>query len=150
MPAVDPGGGGDEYPAGEYEVLSSETTVELLGVSDVLDVQQVTARALPSNVVFHVRFSGPQFTPTDVAYFLGRFSGYFNALSAIPNVVGVTTFEDIDAAGQLQDMMQVTVRSDSGRMSSSLIEQSVGRSLGIMQEEVAQLVSTLDSIEAGH
>ena len=87
MPAVDPGGGGDEYPAGEYEVLSSETTVELLGVSDVLDVQQVTARALPSNVVFHVRFSGPQFTPTDVAYFLGRFSGYFNALSAIPNVV---------------------------------------------------------------
>jgi hypothetical protein len=148
MPVVLPGDGDEPYPAGEYEVLASESTVELIGLTDVRDVQQVTARAIPSDIVYHVRFAGSEFTASDVPYFLGRFAGFYNALAAVPGVVGVSTFEDITAAGQLREMMQITVSSTSGRMSANIEEPDRLRTLAFTADLVAQLRAKLDQIEA--
>lgn len=150
MPAVEPGGGGASYPDGDYDVISSESTIETVGGIEIEEVEQVIARALPSRVVFPVRFSGGQFTADEVIYFLRRFAGYFNALAALPHVVGVETFQDMTASNELQDLMRITVASNSGRLTSSLVEAEVGRDLDALAADVAAQSATLSKIEGSH
>jgi hypothetical protein len=148
MPAVLPGEGDIAYPDGAYEILAGEKTIELVGLADVNDVNQVTARAIPSDIVFHVRFKGNEFSSANVIYFLKRFAGYYNTLAELPHVVGAQVYEDITAAGQLRDMMEVTVASTSGVLTTTITETGIGRSLDYMQQQVNAAAANLDAIEA--
>lgn len=150
MPVIDPPEGGEEFPAGEYVVIRSSPDIELQGVSDTEDVQELLVRALPSNVVFTLRFPRDNYVPSIVDSLTAQFAGYFNALRAIPGVAGVSTFQDVNADDQIQDVMQITVRSDSGIQTFRFIEPQFGRRLDLVGADVAAKVAELNAIEAGH
>lgn len=133
--------------AGGYEILSSETTVELLGATDVQDVFQVTARAQPSGVVFNVRFPPIIDNPQSIRDILGEWAGWYNDLAALPHVAGLVNLQDIDAAGQINDVTQVTVRSTSGKTNYTITVP--GEDIGSPKagDDVAAAVANLDALE---
>lgn len=145
-----PEGGGEETPVGAWTQIASGPDIELIGVSDVQDVQYMTAQARPSNVVFTLRFLPEVFEPNYVAEVTGQFAGYFNAMVQIPGVSGVTTFQDINDADVLNDVMRIVVRSTSGRTSFPIEDHQFGRRLDYIAQDVASVRANLDAIEAGH
>lgn len=135
--------------AGDFEVLAGESTVELIGATDVQDVYQVTARALPSGVVYHVRFPPAINDPESIRVILGEWATQYNALVALPGVVGVSTLQDVDAAGQISDVTDVTVRSNSGRLSSTVEIKAFSVVDGNLTDLLAEAVVNLNKIEEG-
>lgn len=133
--------------ASNYEILAGENTVELLGATDVQDVYEVTARALPSNAVFHVRFPPVLDDPANIADILGVWAGWYNDAAALPGVVGVTTLQDVDASGQINDLNEITVRSASGKTHQTI--SVTGEDLGTpkVAAAVEQAVAQLDALE---
>ncbi len=115
----------------------------------MIDVQEVITRALPSNVVFTLRFLPEAYVPTIVDSLRGQFAGYFNAMSEIPGVAAVTTFQDVDDAEQIQDVMQLVVKSTSGKSTFPLVETPFGRRLDYIADDVAAKRTELDRIEKG-
>src|SRR4051794_39688754 len=107
MPVEAPETGGTETPSGAYTILESGPDVELMGATDVKDVQAVTVQARPSNVIFTLRFLPEAYVPSIVASLTGQFAGYFNAMTQIPGVSGVTTFQDVNDADVLDDVMRI-------------------------------------------
>lgn len=149
MANVAPDSGGTDTPKGAYTILASGPDVELMGATDVQDVQAVTAQADPSNVVFTLRFLPEAFVPAIVASLTGEFAGYFNAMTKIPGVSGVSTFQDVNDADVLSDVMRIVVRSTSGKSSFPIEEHEFGRRLDYIAEDVAAVRANLDAIEAG-
>jgi hypothetical protein len=132
-----------------YEILSGEHTVELLGATDVQDVYQVTARALQSHVVYHVRFPPVIDDPETIAVVLTEWATQYDDLRALPYVVGVGTLQDIDASGQINDITQITVGSASGRLSAVLEDPNFSVVNDAVGSKIAALRAKLDAIEAG-
>lgn len=147
MAFEDAGGGPGGDLSGEWKHISSEPTVELVGGTQVQDVQEVVTQAIPSNVIFTLRFVPEANVPTIVNSLRSEFAGYFNALAAIPGVAGVTTYQDLDGSDQIQDVMQLNVVSTSGRSTAPLVETQFGRNLEDMATEVAAARANLDAIE---
>jgi hypothetical protein len=145
-----PDSGGGDAPVGAYRILDSGPDVELLGATDSRDVQFVLAQALPSNVIFTLRFLPEVFEPNYVAEVTGQFAGYFNAMKEIPGVSGVTTFQDVNDDDVLNDVMRIRVRSTSGATSFPIEDHQFGRRLDYVAEDVAAARANLDAIEAGH
>lgn len=141
-------GGGEEY-TGQWEHISAYPDVELSGVAGGEDVQAVVTRALPSNVVFTLRFLPEAYVPGIVSSLRSQFAGYFNAAVAIPGVAGVTTYQDVTASDQLQDVMEFVVTSTSGRSTFPLVVTPFGRQLALVAEDVAATRANLDAIETG-
>lgn len=133
--------------ASNYEILSGEHTVELLGTTDVQDVYQVTARSIPSNVVYHVRFPPIIDDPQSIDDILSEWAGWYNEAAALPGVVGVATLQDIDASGQINDLNEITVRSASGRLNQTISVPGTVIGTPELAPLVAAAVSTLNAIE---
>lgn len=133
--------------ARNYEPLSSEHTVELLGSTDVQDVFQVTARAIPSGVVYHVRFPPVIQDPETIEVVLTEWATQYNALRNLPGVVGVGTLQDVDASGQLNDVTQITVSSDSGKLTQTIDDPNFGAVDDRVRAEVDTAVAQLNAIE---
>jgi hypothetical protein len=150
MPVEMPEGGGTETPAGAWTQIASGPDVELMGATDVQDVQYMTAQARPSNVIFTLRFLPEVFEPNYVSEVTGQFAGYFNAMVQIPGVAGVSTFQDINDADVLDDVMRIVVRSTSGRTTFPIEDHQFGRRLDYVAQDVAATRANLDAIEAGH
>jgi hypothetical protein len=134
--------------AANFESLSGEHTVELLGLTDVQDVYQVTARSIPSNVVYHVRFPPVIQDPESISVILSEWATQYNALSALPGVVGVGTFQDVDASGQINDVTQITVRSDDGRFTQQIEDPNFGAVDDRVRAEVAAAVAQANALAA--
>jgi hypothetical protein len=135
--------------ASSYEILSGEHTVELIGATDVQDVYQVTARVIPAGTVFHVRFTPVIDNPDSIRDILTVWAGWYNDIAALPGVVGVSNLQDIDASGQLNDIAEITVRSNSGRLSQTIAVGSDIVGTPKVAPLVASAVDALNAIEAG-
>lgn len=133
--------------AGNYEVLAGESTVELVGATDVRDVQQITARAIPSGVVFHMRFTPAEYKPAIVQGLTSSFADQFNNLAAMPHVVGVATIQDIDGVGQIVDKLLITISSSSGKTSITRDDLHFTFDPSLLQNQIAETVANLDAIE---
>ncbi len=150
MPTELPDSGGGQEFDGDYNTIKSGPDIELLGIDDVQDVQAVKLEALPSHVVFTLRFLPEGYVPSLVASLSRQFAGYFNQMAAIPGVAGVSTFQDVNDADVLDDVMRIVVKSTSGKQTFPIEEHQFGRDLDLIAQEVAAKVAELDQIEAGH
>ena len=133
--------------ASNYEILAGENTVQLLGATDVQDIYQVTARAIPSGAVFHVAFPPVIDDPENIAEILGVWAGWYNDAAKLPGVVGVSTLQDVDAAGQINDVNEVTVKSSSGRTNQTIAVSGEDWGTPKVADAVAKAVAQLDALE---
>lgn len=134
--------------AASYEILASESTVELLGDTTLKDVLEITARSLPSGVVFKVRFPPVINDPGTIATVLGAWGDEYNDLSATPGVVGVAFRQDIDGSDQLKDKLVLTIDSTSGKMQITRDDLPFEWYPAKLKAAIAETRDQLDAIEA--
>jgi hypothetical protein len=125
--------------AGNYTVVASQSTVEVLDNTTAQDVLEITAQAQPSGVVYSVRFPPVIADPDSIAGILGAWA---------PGVVAVQFTQNINAANQLVDGMAVTVSSSSGRMQFTRYDIPLTDTVEQWQQAVAETRAQLDAIES--
>jgi hypothetical protein len=159
----DPGGGSttvvsesDTVPRAPYAVDDSYRTIETLGGVGTRDVQQVIARALPSNVSFPLRvtltpalLANPAGVTEQVSEIASRRSGYVAFALSVPGVIGMYAIQEFTASNQQEDHWVLTISSTSGLTQTT-------RSITFRQIVPSKLVpivdavrSQLDAMEAG-
>jgi hypothetical protein len=104
-----------------YEFLLNEPTIQTLGSDIVRDAMRITYRAQPSGVVFSLLFAPVEiWTAQTVADQAQLWSDNWNQNALVPGVVGIATTQQVNAAGNLEDVALVTVSSTSGNSTSQL------------------------------
>lgn len=141
-----------------YQLLGSESTVQVLAPDFARDAQRYTAQAIPSGVVYSLLFAPWEiWTPAAVVEQLNLWADRWNENSATPGVVAIDVTQEQNEAGQLQDVAIVTVRSTSGLSRGQVIltpdqwNPSIeGTTLTqSFADAIAPEIARLDQIEAG-
>ena len=134
-----------------YTFLGSEQVTEILGPTTSEQVQEVTAQAVKSGVVFLARFPPELYIyPDEVALGLNQLAERFDEWSAIPGVAAIATGQDLNPANQLRDYTEITVVSTSGRSSDSFRwVYPVGefQTVQPLLDKVKQVRGVLDAVE---
>lgn len=133
--------------AGNYGNVTSQLVTEVSPANTIQDTLEVTAQAVPSGAVFHVRFPPAINDSESIDVILTEWANQYNALAAIPNVGGVSTYQDIDANNQLVDVTQVTVTSASGKSSNVLTYPDFSVVTDAIRASVAATSAFLTSLE---
>jgi hypothetical protein len=140
------------------EFIINEPTIQTLGSDIVRDAFRVTWRALPSGVVFSELFAPVEiWSPAQVDAQGELWANRWNQNALVPGVAGITVTQQVDAAGNLSDVAQVTVVSTSGNSTSLLnvpprqwLPSVSGTTLTTsFGDTVRAEVQRLDAIEAG-
>jgi hypothetical protein len=100
--------------ADNFVVLSSEPSVDLIGLDNLVDVQRTTVMALPAGVSFPVSVPSAGDIAGPTGELASAMADAFNACTQIPGIVGMAVTQDVDAAGNLIDIVIVTVASTNG------------------------------------
>lgn len=132
--------------ADAYEVVAAVQTSELIGGTQVRDVQQVTVMAKPSGVTFPVRIPVDVFGPAAVHAAAEPIAEALNVLKADPRVASVTVSQDADAGGMLVDTANVTVLSTSGTLTAGVSIPLAAIAADEAEAEVAAAVANLDAV----
>lgn len=138
----------DTVPRAPYAIDDSYRTIETLGGVGTRDVQQVIARALPSNVSFPLRvtltpalLANPAGVTEQVAEIASRRSGYVAAALAVPGVIGMYAIQEFTPSNQQEDHWVLTISSTSGLTQTT-------RSITFRQIVPSQLVPIVDAVRA--
>jgi hypothetical protein len=100
--------------ADNFVVLSSEPSVDLIGLDNLVDVQRTTVMALPAGVSFPVSVPSAGEIAGPTGELAAAMADAFNAAAGADGVVGMAVTQDVDAAGNLIDIVIVTVASTNG------------------------------------
>jgi hypothetical protein len=100
--------------ADNFVVLSSEPSVDLIGLDNLVDVQRTTVMALPAGVSFPVSVPSAGDIAGPTGELASAMADAFNAAAQTDGVVGMAVTQDVDAAGNLIDIVIVTVASTNG------------------------------------
>jgi hypothetical protein len=103
-----------------YSILGSVSTVELIGGSSTRPVRLITARAEPSGVVFTFRVAPADFVASHVALIAHDIAQRLNIDAAVPGVVDLTVYLDVNQQGQYVYKATATVESSSGDSSADV------------------------------
>jgi hypothetical protein len=100
--------------ADNFVVLSSEPSVDLIGLDNLVDVQRTTVMALPAGVSFPVSVPSAGEIAGPTGELAAAMADAFNQAAGADGVVGMAVTQDVDAAGNLIDIVIVTVASSNG------------------------------------
>jgi hypothetical protein len=100
--------------ADNFVVLSSEPSVDLIGLDNLVDVQRTTVMALPAGVSFPVSVPSAGEIAGPTGELAAAMADAFNQAAGADGVVGMAVTQDVDAAGNLIDIVIVTVVSSNG------------------------------------
>lgn len=102
-----------------YSFISSEQVTVLIPPNSTRTEQQVTAQATASGIVFLARFIAELYQyPDEVASSLNTLAQWFNDYAAVPGVAGISAVQEINSQNELEDKIDVTVVSTSGKSST--------------------------------
>ena len=106
--------------AGNYIVQYQRQTEELVGGARLRDVVEIGFSTVPSEVYAQTRIDLSFWTADEVAPMLANLADYIETVMGYPYVAGMDYIQDINAAGLLIDVMEITVLSASGKSSATL------------------------------
>lgn len=133
--------------ADSFEILGAVGTVELVGGTKTQPVRQVTARAIPSAVIFTLVVAASDYTPQKIPLIFGTVADALNKCSEVPGVETINVYQDVNDAGQFVNKVDVGVTSSSGN-SDETISVPYG---SIFDDRFASLVgkarANMDAIE---
>jgi hypothetical protein len=141
-----------------YQLLGSESTVQVLSPDFARDAQRYTAIAEPSGVVFSLLFAPFEiWSPAAIASQLNLWADRWNANRLVPGVLGIQVTQETDEAGQLKDVAIVTVGSTSGVSTATAVipetewnPDVTGTTLTTsFGDAIRAVVARLDAVEAG-
>lgn len=131
--------------------LHSEPTIQTLGPDIIRDAARITYQAEPSGVIFPLLFVSVRpgdWPASKIAAQANHWADVWNTNAAAPGVVDIAIAQHVTPAGHLDDMAAVTIRSTSGRSTSTIEIARVDFPASRFEVlTVAELVR-LDAIEA--
>lgn len=92
---------------GNYEIIDTRRTTELLGGSKSVAVNEYSVITSPSNVFFMFRRTLPKSTPANIASVADQLATRIEAVMASPNVTGISYSQGVSQSGELLDNMYV-------------------------------------------
>lgn len=102
--------------ADKYAFISSEQVTVFFPPNLSLTFQQISAQAIQSGIYFLHMVSETEYKdPAQVASDLNSLAGWLDTFAAQPGVVGISAVQEQNAQNQLEDKLDVTVESTSGR-----------------------------------
>lgn len=131
--------------------ISSEPSIQTLGPNTIQDVQVFTYQAQPSGVIYTFQFGPWPNKNVDAATIKQTADGWadrWNSNFKQPGVVGISLAQQVNAAGNLEDVVYVTVQSDSGRSTSQIVGRIDHFFPSIFNKWVAEELANLNAIEA--
>lgn len=133
--------------ADNFDVLGSRATEEVQPDGTTIDVQQVDCKATPSGVVFGVRVPLATFSDGAVLAAASPLADTFNEVATLPAVTSVSMVQDVTPLGGIEDRVQATIVSTSGK-SSSIVDMPLSEvQRGRLPEAVGALQGELDEVE---
>lgn len=134
--------------ADNFEVLGVVSTVELIGQNQTAPVKLVTARTIPSGFVFSWVNPVAAFNPTEVHSVGTGIAGQLEKFGALPGVVDISMYQDVNAAGQFVNLVSGTVESDSGNSEETVTLATPAGLTDAFSKKVAKARANLNAIEA--
>ncbi len=133
--------------ASNWEPVASETVPEQVTPTEIRNVDQQAGRALPSGIVYYVRFSSVIDDPENVDQIMGIWADWLNELNATPGVVSVTWVQDIDSSDQTVDTLSIVVDSSNNSLQTvTLNNVPTEESVSQWQARVSSARAALDKI----
>lgn len=138
-----------------YNFINAEQITVFFPPNGSQTLQQVTAQAIRSGVYFLAQFPKAVYNQEGaVAPFLNGLANGFNSYAIVPGVVGIEAVQEQTQNNQLEDKIDVTVESTSGKSSTVIRTDypSTDFQSITLEHFVALVESTrahLDSVEAG-
>jgi hypothetical protein len=133
--------------ADTYDIVSRRQTEELLGGTTLQDVIEVGFVTKPSGIYVQTRMALPLISPQQIAQTVFPIAANIESLLHDPNVAAIVYIQDVNAAGQLIDVLEITYQSDDGRATGTyrvLVDMADLRYLSpILAPLVEQLNATL-------
>jgi len=109
-----------------YQLLASESTVQVLSPTVTQDVVYCTIQTSPTNVIASIPVSTAAFTNNMAAQELTAFANNIETLVGRGHVIGASGVQTIDSSGLLQDQVVFTVAYvPTGSSSSSITADAV-------------------------
>ena len=141
--------------ADHFDQVSSSTQDELRGGTRLVPIRVIAATTKPSGIYFETRLDLTLIDPTQIAPIVDVTAQALEGLAANQYVGGVIYFQDVNRAGQLLDMVAVTVLSTSGNSDEThdyplmhVVALWEGTSTSTSEPSIADIVARLDAIEA--
>lgn len=134
--------------AGSYTGVTSQPAIEILGGTRTRAVQEIGAFTVPSNIYFEVRVVIKGADAIDPTLELSKVSEDIEGGMSNPHVVTMTYDPDTNAAGNIVDIMDVTIQSTSG-LSTGDLRMTYGDLDPLVRDRLIEpVVHQLDAIEA--
>lgn len=100
--------------ADTFTVVSSAPDVALLGLDQIVDVQQTMVQATGSGVIFPVRVPSTGDIAGPTGQLAASMAAAFDSAAQVPGIASMAVTQDIDAAGNLIDVVILIVTSTNG------------------------------------
>ena len=136
---------------GRFTVLSSQPTLNILGGGETEDAQQFVAQATQSGSVFTARIPIALYKARDfVSYTDDVLEGravFLDILAEMPEVASAGIVQGVTAGDQLQDALQVTVQSASGKQTYTMPDIPFPTDLAGVQAQITAQAGKLNQLE---
>ncbi len=119
MPTVPPGEGGGGATAAR--IIFQHEGEQLRGGTQIQEVVEVGAESIPSAVFFQFRLGATGYTRAAGQAYADGFGLLIEGLLALPVVAAVSYVQDVDAAGQLLDQLEVFWQTEDGSAQGSIV-----------------------------
>lgn len=134
--------------AANYDRAFTHKTEQLAGGSRLVPVYEVGFYTLPSNIYAVWRFNMSVLDTTQIDPILAITARDIELLATDARVAGLAYIQDVTAAGQLVDRMQIVVQSTSGN-STDTFDQDLNNLDGFVVGPIIQRhVDALNAVEA--
>lgn len=133
--------------ADNYDILSTQRIVQLIGGTQVVDADQVMVQTKPNGVVFPLLFAPGGATADVVGPLAERYSFQLETALANDAVGGIMIVQDVNPSDQLVDLMEIVALSTSGRSSRVISSPALLYDAPIIIAEAEAARRELDALE---
>jgi hypothetical protein len=107
--------------ADSYSIIYSYTTQELRGAAQLANVRVIGFQTRPSGIVAERRLDVALGTLSEIRPVIEVLADGLEGIAQNDHVAGVSYLQDVNAAGQLDDFLDVTVQSNSGQSTEDML-----------------------------
>ena len=133
--------------AANYDILAQRPDTEWLGGGQTRQVMAVGIVTKPSGVYMEFRVAKPDYTPAVVRQDANGFAIVIEQLFDIPGVIGVQWSQVPGASGQLADVLDITVQSDSETATDTFTVPFAKLTQDYVAAQAAKAIDTLNAIQ---
>lgn len=131
--------------AESFIIRGQETVLQFRGSVDAEEVQQYTVESKPSGIWFNVRLTKAEIDRGDGPATIAAVARLYEQVAAAPGVIGVSTYDDIDANNRIVPKLSVTVEGSDPNFTRTESGLDFRNGIGALLDRIAEIRAQLDA-----